>query len=119
MLAVRSTVHTTLKVTPAQAVFGRDMMLNIPVKVNWKEIRDNKQKQIQKDNTRENKNRIPHVYHVGEKVLVKKKTQTKYGERPWEGPFRITSVNDNGTLRIQKGIIHKVVNMRRIKPFQE
>ena len=120
MLAVRSTVHTTLKVTPAQAVFGRDMLLNIPVKVDWKEIKNNKQKEINRNNSKENKNRIPHDYHVGEKVLIRKRTQSKYGECPcWERPYRITRINDNGTVRIQKGIIHEIVNMRLVKPFQE
>ena len=33
------------------------------------------------------------------------------------GPFPITQINDNGTVRFQKGIIKDAVNIRRIKPF--
>ena len=33
------------------------------------------------------------------------------------GPFPITQINDNGTVRFQKGIINDATNIRRIKPF--
>ena len=33
--AVRSTYHTTLKKSPGQLVFGRDMILNIKHTENW------------------------------------------------------------------------------------
>ena len=36
--AIRSTVHTTLNVTPAQAVFGRDMLFNLAWKVNFNDL---------------------------------------------------------------------------------
>ena len=32
-------------------------------------------------------------------------------------PFPITQINDNGTVRFQKGIINDATNIRRIKPF--
>jgi hypothetical protein len=40
-------------------------------------------------------------------------------EREYEGPYEISQVNDNGTIRFQKGIVNDVVNIRRIKPFPE
>src|SRR5687767_12351299 len=46
--AVRSTYHTTLKKTPGQLVFGRDMIFNIQHVANWEFIRQNKQKVIEK-----------------------------------------------------------------------
>ena len=46
--AVRSTYHTTLKKTPGQLVFGRDMIFNIQHIANWEYIRQNKQKLIEK-----------------------------------------------------------------------
>ena len=51
--AVRSTYHTTLKKTPGQLVFGRDMILNIKHVANWEYIRQNKQKMIEKNNKAE------------------------------------------------------------------
>ena len=33
------------------------------------------------------------------------------------GPFPIIQINDNGTVRFQKGIINDATNIRRIKPF--
>ncbi len=35
----------------------------------------------------------------------------------YTGPFRITTVHTNGTIRIQKGALSKRLNIRRVKPF--
>jgi len=56
--AVRSTYHTTLKKTPGQLVFGRDMFFNIKHIANWEFIRQNKQKMIEKNNKAENAKRV-------------------------------------------------------------
>ncbi len=34
-----------------------------------------------------------------------------------DGPFTITKVYTNGTVRIQKGIVSECVNIRRISPY--
>ena len=52
--AVRSTFHTTLKQSPGQLIFGRDMMLNIKHEANWEFIRQRKQSIIDKNNEAEN-----------------------------------------------------------------
>ncbi len=44
--AVRATVHTTTNATAMQLAFGRDAILNIQFKANWKLIKDRKQKLI-------------------------------------------------------------------------
>ena len=36
--AVRSTHHTVLKSSPGAAIFGRDMMLNVPIIADWTKI---------------------------------------------------------------------------------
>ena len=54
MFAVRTTVHTTLQATPAQLVFGRDAIMNIPFKADWRMIKQRKQEQIKRDNDQEN-----------------------------------------------------------------
>ena len=114
--AVRSTFHTTLRKTPGQLVFGRDMILNIQHVANWEYIRARKQKLIDKNNSIENKTRIPYEYQVGQLVLLRKGTENKY-EAPYQGPYRILQVNDNGTVRLQVGAIADTYNIRRITPY--
>ena len=44
--AVNSTVHTTLRATPSQLVFGRDALLNVSFEADWETIRKRKQRLI-------------------------------------------------------------------------
>ena len=53
--AIRSTYHTTLGATPAQIIYGRDMVNPVTYIAEWDVIRKNKEKSIQKSNERENK----------------------------------------------------------------
>ena len=57
-----------------------------------------------------------HQYRVSDKILVKRKKNTKQ-ELEFMGPFPITQINDNGTVRFQKRIINDTTNIRKIKPF--
>ena len=57
-----------------------------------------------------------HQYKVGDKTLVKRKKNSKH-ELELMGPLHITQINDNGTVRFQKGIINDATNIRRRKPF--
>ena len=63
---MNSTVHTTLRATPTQLVFGRDAMLNVSFQANWECIKDRKQKLILQNNKQENAKRLPHTYKVGD-----------------------------------------------------
>ena len=56
--AVNSTVHTTLRATPTQLVFGRDALLNVSFQADWELIRQRKQRMINLNNARENSKRI-------------------------------------------------------------
>jgi hypothetical protein len=92
--AVRSTFHTTLQNTPGgQLVFGRDMILNVKHEANWEYIHAQKQNIIIKNIKAENAKRIPHTYNIGDKVLLKRGTENKYGT-PYQGPFTITQMNE-------------------------
>jgi hypothetical protein len=62
--AVQSTFHTTLRSTPGQLVFGRDMIFNTKHEANWELIRKRKQQIIEKNNEAENAKRIPHTYNI-------------------------------------------------------
>jgi transposase InsO family protein len=115
--AIRSTYHTTLKSTPGQLVFGRDMILNATHEANWEYIRKRKQQIIAKNNKAENAKRIPYTYSVGDKVLLRRGSDHKY-ETPYKGPYTILKVNDNGTVRIRVRNVEDTYNIRQITPYQ-
>ena len=119
MFALRATYHTTLKATPSQLVFGRDAITNIMFEANWEEIKAQKQKRIKENNAKENSKRIEHKYNIGEQVLYQKLSKSKYGQNPWEGPYQVHKVYDNGTVLIQKGIVLDRVNIRLLKPYNK
>ena len=121
MFAMRATVHTTNQATPMQLVFGRDALMNIRFKADWKYIKQRKQEIIAKNNARENKQRIPHTYRVGDRVMlnVKDTSLSKYGINPFDGPFTVRHVNDNGTVVLQMGSVLDTWNIRNIKPYNE
>jgi transposase InsO family protein len=121
MFGLRATYHTTLQASPAQLVFGRDAILNIRFEADWNRIKQRKQSLINKNNERENSKRLPYEYRVGSRVLldVTGTTQSKYGKNPYEGPYNVLRVNNNGTIVIQRGPILETVNIRNIKPYNE
>ena len=57
-----------------------------------------------------------HQYKVGEKIVVKRKKNSKH-ELEFMGPFPILKMNDNGKICFQKGIINDSTNICTIKPF--
>ena len=99
-----------------QLLSGRDAILNTNHVSDWEHIRQRKQLRINHKNKRENMQRNNHQYKVGDRILVKRKTNSKH-ELEFMGPFPITQINDNGTVRFQKGIINDAANIFRIKPF--
>ena len=107
MFAVRATG------IPDAVVFGRDSILNIKHVADWEHIRQHKQLWINHNNMQENMRQNNHQYKVGDKILVKLKKNSKLGLE-FMGPFPITQINDNGTVRFQKGIINDATNIRRI-----
>ena len=115
--AIRSTYHTVLEATPGQLVFGRDMLLPIQFKADWARIRQRKQTQINTANLQENMQRIPHEYKVGDQVLLENYGIKAKLSPPRKGPYNITNVYTNGTVRIQRGAVSERVNLRRLTPY--
>ena len=118
--AIRSTYHTVLKASPGAAIFGRDMLFDIPFLADWNKIGDYRQHQTDLNTERENKSRIDYDYKVGDKVLVRKdgilrKTESRYNSDPWT----ITTVHTNGTIRVQRRSKSERLNIRRVIPFFE
>ena len=78
MFAVRATYYTTLQASPMQLVFGRYAILNIKHVAYWEHIWQRKQLGINHNNTQENMRRNNHQYKVGDKILVKRKKNSKH-----------------------------------------
>ncbi len=68
--APRSTHHTVLKASPGSAIFGRDMLFDIPFIADWKIIGEHRQKPTDLNTDCENEGRIDYDYKVGQKILV-------------------------------------------------
>ena len=119
MFSLRATVHTTLKYSPMQLVFGRDAIFNIKHVINWPEIVARKQEVINQNNQRENDKRIPYQYRIGQKILIKSKTRKNKFDPEWKGPARITRIYDNGTVRYQLRATSDIINIRNIHPYKE
>ena len=117
--AVRATVHTTTQATPMQLVFGRDAILNIQFKANWKLLKQRKQEIIHRNNTRENSRRVSHTYRVGDKILIKQDQNAKFGSDAYKGPYTITEVRNNGTVRVNEGMVEDTYNIRMITPYHD
>jgi hypothetical protein len=89
---------------PMQLVFGRDAIINVKHITGWEHIRQWKETRVNENNKRENKSRRVHQYSLGDKILIKARKRSKH-QLEYEGPYAIThQVNDNGTIRFQKGI---------------
>ena len=90
--AIRSTWSTTMRATPGQLIFGRDMLLNVQHLVNWHYMQTRRQKIADENNARENSKRVPHEHKMGDKVLKahgnpsNKKEISATLQRPFEGP---------------------------------
>ncbi len=101
--AFRSTVHTTLKYSPGELAYGRNMLLPFSAQVNWPDLLQHKQNTIDKTNIRENKGRHSHDYRVGDMVLILNRTTFRNKLAPTtlpEGPWKISQVHTNGTVSI-------------------
>jgi len=68
--AIRSTYHTVLKASPGTAIFGRDMLFDIPFPANWNKIGNYRQSQMDCNAERKNSKRIDYDYKVGDKLLI-------------------------------------------------
>jgi hypothetical protein len=115
---VRATVHSTLRASPMQLVFGRDAIFNLQHIADWKYIKDRKQRMIVANNKRENAKRKDYKYEVGDQVLVKAEQSSKYGSDAYLGPYTVAAVYDNGTVRVDEGTVTDTYNIRNVTPYR-
>ncbi len=118
--AIFSTYHTILKSLPGAAIFGRDIMFDLPYLAHWISIGRRRQPLVDKTNKQENKRRLDFDYQVGHKVMIEqdggklRKVQVKY-----LGPYMITLVHTNRTIQIQCGSISEQNNIRGVIHYFE
>ena len=104
--------------TPGEVVFGRDMLLNIPVIIDLMDIQNKRQLQIDENLRRQNAKRREYDYRIGHQVLLKVPNPNKLDPR-YQGPFVITQVYTNGTVEIQRTpTVRERLNIRRLVPFR-
>jgi hypothetical protein len=78
------------------------MIHNIAFRANWDRIQKRKQDIINKSNQKENKNQIPYEYKVGDQVFLEISGILRKLSTPHTGPYPVTNVFKNGTIRIKK-----------------
>eukprot|EP00804_Cyclotella_cryptica_P030107 CCRYP_009522-RA/>CCRYP_009522-RA protein AED:0.41 eAED:0.41 QI:0/-1/0/1/-1/0/1/0/96 len=96
------------------------MLFDVPYIADWSKIGEHRQRQTDKNTSRENASPIDWDYQPGDKVLLQNdgilcKTESQYESDPWT----ITSVHTNGTIRVQRGTKSKRLNIRRVTPYFE
>jgi hypothetical protein len=109
-----------LKAPPGAAIFGRNVLFEIPFIADWQKIGEYRQKLTDLNNAHENKGRIDYDYKFGQKVLLRKEDILRNAESRWHKKSRlITSVHTNGTITVQCGSKIERMNIRRVKQFEE
>ena len=113
-----STYHTVRNASPEAAIYGRDMLFNIPYLADWKQIGDYRQCQTDLNTLHENLSHIDWDYKVGDQVLIWKevilcKTESRYDCDPWT----ITSVHTNTTIMVQHGTKSERLNIKAVTPY--
>ena len=82
--------------------------------MDWELIRQQKNTQINRDNTHKYRHKVEYDFKVGDKVMLNKHTAYKY-ETIYKGPFLITHYFTNVVVNLQRGPTKIKYNIRRIK----
>ena len=117
--AIRSTYHTVLKSSPGAAIFGRDMLFDIPYLEDWNAIGRRRQELVDQNTRCENARRVDFDYGLGMKVLLINEGKIRKAQDRYSGPYVITEVHTNGTVQIQRETWSERLNIRRLVPYFE
>ena len=74
---------------------------------------------INKGNQKENRQRQSYVYCTGDKVLLNNAWKAKFNHYAYIGPYTVTEVQNNGTVRARRGNVTDTYDLRNITPFKE
>jgi hypothetical protein len=117
--AIRSTYHTVLEASPVELVFGRHMLLPVKFNADWQATQDKRQKRMEDSNARENASRIEYEYKIGDLIMKARPGKLTKLQRKRDGPYTVTHVYTNGTLRFQKGVVAARISIQRVSPYYE
>jgi len=115
--AIRTTQHTVLKASSGAAIFGRDILFDIPFVAGWHKIGNYRQQYTDRNMMPENARRYDYDYVVDGQVLVCKDEIMRKSESRYKGPWTITQVHTNVTIRVQRGTRSERLNIRRVTPY--
>eukprot|EP00985_Skeletonema_marinoi_P031804 scaffold37810_cov288-Skeletonema_marinoi.AAC.1 len=96
------------------------MLFDILFIADWSDIGRIRQQLVDRNNARENKRRLPFDYVPGSKCLIISEINGEKQRKAKDknhGPYVVTSVFTNGTVRIQRGSVNERINIRRLTPF--
>jgi hypothetical protein len=122
-IAMRATLHTTMRTTPMQLVYGRNAIHNIRFEADWQYIKARRQRVICRNNECENAQHTPHTYLPGHRVMISQHQERKYGIPKYKGPYTVDSVNDNGTICLSvlkgNGTVYEMWNILNIHLYRD
>jgi len=71
-MGISLNIPQVLKASPRAAIFGRDILFDIPFIADWKQIGEYRLHQTDRSNKRENSSRVNYDYKVSDKILIRK-----------------------------------------------
>ena len=105
-----------LQATPEKLVFGCNMLLGINFQPDYKEMWLRKKTIGNNNNKHENAKQVECDYKIGHYAYILRDRNYSKLEEEKLGPFRITQMHTNGSVRIQQGIVHERTKIRRLTP---
>ena len=109
--------HSILDATPAQIVFGRDMLFDLSFTTNFKDLINKILKTSDLNVDRENHKRDKYDYKINDLILLDRGTLQRKLVPKHDGPYQVIRVYSNGTLKIRKAIYVQRVSIRRYIPY--
>ncbi len=70
--AIRSTYHTVLKTSPVMAIYGWDMLFDVPYLATWTKWGEYRQQQTDKNTKTEKSASVDWDYQPNDKVVLRK-----------------------------------------------
>ena len=64
-------------------------------------------------------NALTHAYQTEDKVLLRNAWKMKFNQNAYLGPYVITAVKDNGTVRARIDRVTDSFNIRNLTPYKE
>mmetsp|Transcript_126 Transcript_126/g.296 ORF Transcript_126/g.296 Transcript_126/m.296 type:complete len:102 (-) Transcript_126:186-491(-) len=97
------------------------MIFRQQIMIDWEKLKQQRLQHASTNNFKENKKRVNHTYSVNDLVLIITPSSERNKQRklssPTEGPYRITKVYANGTVRILRGHFEETMSIRRLRPY--